>query len=324
MRVLVLVQGYPEVNDRYNMAYVHTRLLGYVARGIDVTVLNFACGEDYVYEGIPVISSATWKRTARDYPVLIAHAPNLRNHLRFLKRYGDHFSRWLFFFHGHEVLQKQNYYPPPYDYQPTQHPLWRVADRAYDFVKLKVLRPRIEHWLEQGHLELVFVSQWMQNAFFENVRVNEKLALPHSHIIPNAVHPRFLQEQWRPRAPFNADIITIRPLDNSKYAIDQVCELARSNPALRFHIFGHGNYFDHYLTPRNVVWLNRFLKPEEMMHLLPRYRCALMPTRLDAQGVMMCELASYGIPLMTSDLPICREMLAPFQRVAFWRITPSL
>lgn len=321
LRVLVLAQGYPSANDRYNLAYIHTRLLGYVQRGIEVCVLNFSAEQNHVYEGISVITEATWRKEKVPYQVLIAHAPNLRNHLRFLQRYGDAFPQWIFFFHGHEVLNKQSYYPEPYPYDAGQHFFWRVADRAYDFFKLRVLRPVFENWLQKGHLELVFVSAWMREAFFENVKANPELVTPHSHIIHNAVHPQFLSHTWKAQTPFNADCITIRPLDNPKYAIDQVCALARANPDLRFHIFGKGEYFHHNLLPQNIVWFNRFLTPEEMIHLLPRYRCAIMPTRLDAQGVMMCELASYGIPLITSDLPICREMLRHFSRVHYLKNT---
>lgn len=31
----------------------------------------------------------------------------------------------------------------------------------------------------------------------------------------------------------------------------------------------------------------------------------------------MCEFATYGIPLITSDIPICREMLADFDNVFY-------
>ncbi len=316
-RVLVLTQGYPSPNALYNMAYVHTRLLGYIERGIEVYVLNFSAQKDYLYENIPVITEQTWRQETKHYDVVIAHAPNLRNHIRFLQKYGERFERWFFFIHGHEVLYKQNYYPEPYPYDIKKNRTWRLIDNAYDVFKLRVLRVMLNKWLQKGRLQLVFVSEWMQNAFLENVKPNAKWINEYSHIIPNAVNPAFLKHTWQPRELPSADCITIRPLDKAKYAIDQVCALARANPNLRFHIFGEGNYFHHYLAPRNVVWFNRFLTPQEMVALLPNYRCAVMPTRLDAQGVMMCELASYGIPLITSDLPICREMLGSFARVHY-------
>lgn len=41
-----------------------------------------------------------------------------------------------------------------------------------------------------------------------------------------------------------------------------------------------------------------------------------MPTRTDAQGLMMCEMASFGIPLITSDIPVCHEIFDGFKNVA--------
>lgn len=320
--ILVLVQGYPSSSDRYNLAYVHTRLLGYLQAGVEVCVLHFGAQAAYCYEGVSVITEADYLAQGKSYQTLIAHAPNLRNHWRFLQGHGQAFPNWIFFFHGHEVLHKQNYYPAPYAYSPRQQAILRLADSLYDQLKLRILRHSFRKWLQQGHLQLVFVSQWMQDAFLSNLRLDQprdrERVLAHSQIIPNAVHPAFLSARWQLAQPLNADVITIRPLDNPKYAVDQVAELAHQHPHLRFDVFGRGAYFKHYPPPVNLTWHDRFLSPEEMLEVLPHYRAALMPTRLDAQGVMMCELASFGMPLITSDLPICREMLAAFARVHFW------
>lgn len=42
-----------------------------------------------------------------------------------------------------------------------------------------------------------------------------------------------------------------------------------------------------------------------------------MLTRRDTQGVMSCELVTYGIPLIMSDLPVCREIFGKIPSVAF-------
>ena len=42
-----------------------------------------------------------------------------------------------------------------------------------------------------------------------------------------------------------------------------------------------------------------------------------MLTRRDTQGVMSCELVTYGIPLITSDLPICHEIFDGVINVSF-------
>jgi glycosyltransferase involved in cell wall biosynthesis len=42
-----------------------------------------------------------------------------------------------------------------------------------------------------------------------------------------------------------------------------------------------------------------------------------MPTRTDAQGVMMCEMATFGMPVITSDMDVCHEVLGEFDNVRF-------
>ena len=42
-----------------------------------------------------------------------------------------------------------------------------------------------------------------------------------------------------------------------------------------------------------------------------------MLTKRDTQGVMSCELRTYGIPLVTSDLPICREIFDKISNVVY-------
>lgn len=50
---------------------------------------------------------------------------------------------------------------------------------------------------------------------------------------------------------------------------------------------------------------------------IDKSKCALMLTRRDTQGVMSCELATYGIPLITSDLPVCKEIFRNVPNVSF-------
>lgn len=319
--VLVLVQGYPSEADRYNLAYVHTRLLLYAAAGLQVRVLNFGARSSYRFEGIEVCCEADWQG-ARPGEILLSHAPNLRNHLRFLLRHAAAFRALVLFFHGHEVLLKAEHYPAPFAYDPGQRLHRRLLDQAYDRVKLRLWRSLLARWLPAGKLRLVFVSDWMRQAMQAGVEPDPWLLARYSEIIPNPVHPAFLAGQWQPASPRKADFITIRPLDNPKYGVDIVRQLAIEHPALRFEVYGRGRYFSHYPPPANLSWQDTWLDPEAMTGLLSQYGAALMPTRLDAQGVMMCELASFGMPVITSDLPVCREMLAGFPRCGY--LSPGL
>ena len=67
----------------------------------------------------------------------------------------------------------------------------------------------------------------------------------------------------------------------------------------------------------NITWVNKYMRQPEMLSYINLAKRALMLTRRDTQGVMACELATYGIPLITSDLPICREIFVDCPCVTF-------
>ena len=106
-------------------------------------------------------------------------------------------------------------------------------------------------------------------------------------------------------------------MDSSTYCIDLVCKLAENNPNFSFLIIGIGTFFRNRCKPNNITWIDKYLKHEDILNCVNHARCALMPTRRDTQGVMSCELVTYGIPLITSDLPVCREIFGKISSVAF-------
>ena len=61
--------------------------------------------------------------------------------------------------------------------------------------------------------------------------------------------------------------------------------------------------------------MQKFVNHDEIIELLNQSKCALMPTRTDAQGLMMCEMATFGIPVITSDIPVCHEVFDDFENV---------
>ncbi len=317
MRVLVLVQAYPSQEKPYNQAYVHARVLHYLKQGWQVEVLSFACQEQYLFEGVQVLPETVLNKQAHRYDVWVSHAPNLRNHLRLILKWRKYWQRLVWVIHGHEVLIKAHYYPPPYPWMPQKTGFKQVADRAYDALKVRILAKFLDHYLPRQKIQLIFVSQWMKEAFETGVKLSCPLSKNRFSIIANPVHPLFLQTEWQPPSHPAADFITLRPLDEPKYAVDLVYQLAQDNPNLQFHLYGQGRFFQYHPPLPNLTWFDRFCTQTEIPTLLANYRAALMPTRLDAQGVMACEMATLGIPVLTSDLPVCREMLKDFPRTGF-------
>lgn len=310
-KILVMVEDYPRKEKPYAMGYVHSRSIEYIKRGISVDVLSFSSSEDYTYEGVKIKSSRcniSWD----EYSVVISHAPNIKNHFKVLRKNIKKINKLVFFFHGHEIMKMNDYYPKPFPELANKKDLFKdMFSLIYDQVKLKYINYFIEK--NKRKIKCIFVSNWMKQTALTCLGVKE---LPvKDHVIPNPINTIFTNSNYN--NPKNKKVITIRPFDNPKYGVDLVLNVANKNPEFEFHIYGSGTYLDKVHIPKNVKVIKGFVEQKNIPSLLNDYEFALMPTRLDAQGVMMCEMATYGITTITSDLPVCFENLSDYNNVYF-------
>lgn len=306
--LLIVCQAYPNQKEPYKLMYAHTRNKEYVKQGLNVTVVSFSTKEEYTYEGIKVLPEGKVNKELLNRVDLVAcHAPNIRNHLRFLILNCLN-KKSLFFIHGHEVLDYTKYYFGRYD-----NKSFSTLRVIYEKFKLLTLRLFISKF--KAKLSFIYVSQWMKEHFYKNLKL--KIGELNETVINNSVDDIFLKKKWSAKCPKLYDFVTIRPLDEKKYAIDVVITLAKSNPEKNFLLYGKGNVFEYIDRPSNLEHKEVFLQPKDIPQVLDQAKAVLMPTRLDAQGVMVCEMASYGIPVVTSDIPICKEVLGSFNNVHF-------
>lgn len=86
-----------------------------------------------------------------------------------------------------------------------------------------------------------------------------------------------------------------------------VNNLAKVNPQYKFLVIGKGSFFQYYPKASNLEWLDKNLRHDEMIVLLNKSRCALMPTRVDSQGVSPVKWLHLVFLLLSSDLPVFYE-----------------
>ena len=186
----------------------------------------------------------------------------------------------------------------------------------YDIFKLKVWHHYFLANLKKS--KFIFVSNWMLEEFEKWVKIDRSELFDRYTITYNSVGRVFEKESYNTDKNKVYDFITIRSnLDGSKYCIDVVNRIAEENPNYKFLIIGRGEFFKYNKKSNNVEWINKNLRHDEMIDLLNKSNCALMPTRTDAQGVMACEMATFGIPLVTTDLPVCHEVFETFDNVQY-------
>lgn len=100
MKILVLAANYTKPQGPVSLHYIHSRNTVYVEMGIEVVVLSFAADSCYVIDGVKVITFQSYKSDFSHvtFDALVLHAPNLKNHYRFLLSYGNKFKRLFFSF----------------------------------------------------------------------------------------------------------------------------------------------------------------------------------------------------------------------------------
>lgn len=315
MKLLVLTADYPRPDGSHQRMYVHVRDLYYKAVGLDVTVLNFAARCPYEMDGIRVMDLASYQRDREQYDIAVSHASNLRNHYLFLKKYAGRFPSIVFFFHGHEILYLNRDYPEPYPYLKGRRIRKTILQDGYDHVKMALWKGYYQQLAPRSHF--VFVSRWIKDRFAQNIGLTDQELCGHCSIIHNSIGAAFEKNSYDWDREKAYDFITIRSdLDGAKYGVDLVVRLAEQQPDCRFLLIGRGRFFDHWPKPANLDWIDTTMDHKTMLDYIDRSRCGLLLTRQDTQGVMTCELAAYGIPVITSDLPVCHEFFDDMPNVA--------
>lgn len=303
MNVLVLVTDYPRPEGTHAYMFVHVRNKYYLENGIFPTVINFASKTCYEIDGIRVITKKQYADEKKSYDILISHASNVRNHFLFIKKYECYFKKIIFFFHGQEILRFRDAYPKPYEYMGGQSVFKTMLRNRYDDLKIVIWAHYYKKLQEKSCF--VFVSNWIKKQFSKNLNIPN---LKNQFVINNSVGSIFERYSYERDCIKEYDFITIRSnLDGSKYGIDIVCRYAHNNPDLKFLIIGKGKFFDYNILPPNVTLVKETLNHEQMISYLNKSKIGLLPTREDTQGVMTCEMITFGIPVITSNIEVCHE-----------------
>lgn len=317
MKVLVAVQSYPSTQkDPDALYFVHPRSLFYQKKGIDLDILSFKAKESYTHEGVTVLPTHKAQKALRsgEYDLFINHSPNVFSHIYFILKNLKYLKKVIFILHGHEILNVRQYYRMPYKYQKKLRLKW-IMRGLYDPIKIFVLGAFFKFLVKRKNTEFIFVSDHLRRLFFLTFPSLENAVFSKTHIISNPASRPFINSHYQPKNEYTADFITIRPLNRSEFLLDKLCELANNHPGHVFYILGKGDYFDHNEKPSNVIWDNNFLDQKDIPELLNNFKCALMLSAHDSQGVTSCEVATYGMPLITSNTPAAAEMFSGFSNV---------
>jgi glycosyltransferase involved in cell wall biosynthesis len=153
----------------------------------------------------------------------------------------------------------------------------------------------------------VFVSHWLKTAAENDL----KMSIVDSAVISNGIDTDLFCYRKK-QVDLRKRILVIRPFSAINYANDlsiQAILLLSKRPYfhdLQFTIYGEGYLFKQ-LTDRirqfpNVTLNNNFIENVSIPRIHEQHGIFLCPSRLDSQGVSLCEAMSSGLVAITSPV----------------------
>jgi glycosyltransferase involved in cell wall biosynthesis len=309
---LLLTNHYPSYSDLYRNAFVHSRVMAYRQRGVQVDVFRLREDEAVSYtefQNVDVITGSSealrGMLASGRYQHVLVHflSPAMWDVLK-------HFPeiRIVVWVHGAEI---QPWYRRDYNYGNEQERNRAKVDseRRMAFWR-NLLQP------PPPNLKLVFVSRY----FAEEVMEDLGLRLPDQtySIIHNPINTELFRYQPKPPEQ-RKKILSIRPYASRTYANDlsvaAILSLSKKPyfNELEFRMIGDGKLFDETVAPirqfSNVVIERRFLTQFEIAQLHKEYGVFLTPTRMDSQGVSRDEAMASGLVPITNAVAAIPEFV---------------
>ena len=321
MKFCVLTGQYPNSASPYRHGFVHTRNLWYRHFGHEVLVLVPAKQRtEYQYDGINVIEAPVQELMREmSHESIDTYCIHLLLHRMDKEVDAGLLYDWLlqskssvlFFIHGVETQKIwQSRRGDIKWYRP-----FTVARMLYrDFYLIKRMQKTLAEFLSQPSCQFIAPSKWMFEESFNTTGVNVGDS---GTVIPNGINTELFEftERWQDRHK----VLAIRPLTTqAKYAVDLFIDsAANANQEIHFHLYGDGSNeeverINSMITRANAdnFTLHRtFIKNTEIPALHQRYGVYGAVTRMDAQGVSMCEAMASGLPTVSFDITAIGEFI---------------
>lgn len=307
--ILVVTPGYPSIDNKYNSAFVHTRVKAYLKMNwkVDVLYINeFKSTHIYEFDGVKIVrSNFSFLRELlqnRKYSKILIHFFDQR-YANVLESIDLSDTFVYFYLHGAETLYRD--WPKiasPYFGGPA-----KITNELESLFKIKDYY--IRKYNNMKNAKWIFVTPWTKK------RCEELLDIKFNNydIIPCLVDTEIFS-YTKKNPELRKKIFVIRKFDDiNSYSLDTVAriilELSRRTffNDLQFDIYGDGALHETIIEPlkkfENVHIFKKFLTHKEIKKVHDEHGIALFPTRFDSQAVSSCEAASSGCAVITSNIP---------------------
>ncbi len=314
--ILLVTPGYPSLENKYNTAFVHTRVQAYkkANMNLDIAVINgLPETRIYDYEGIKVFAgNYGFLREIlqkRKYKKILVHFFD-NNYANIFDTIDLTQTQLFFYLHGADILYRDY---PKYASHYFESEI-DISDRQKEF---SLKDSCFKKYNNYPNVKWMFVSEFVKTRAEELLNIKFK----NSEIIPCYVDTSlFKYEKKDP--DLRKKIFILRKFTNDNcYALDidirVILELSTRSffKDLEFNIYGDGEMFDILTAPvqdfENVHLHREFLTHEDIKKIHDAHGIGLFASRFDTQGVSLCEAASSGCAVVTSKIPVITTYISP-------------
>lgn len=304
MEIGVITSRYPSQEDIYAHMWVHSRAKEFLKSGMLVTVFVPAnIDEKYTYEGVSVVLAPAGKiaQLIESFPLLYIHLLNIYPYPNLsgwpiYKSIMKNRIKCFMYLHGSEVQSTQRY---SFDYKRT---LYAYAVQYY---KKYIFLPRMRKFCQYVDTSGGFLSP--SNWMLDEASNELKLALTKVVICPNGIDTKLFTFNAKHR--LINKMVCVRPLSSKKYAVDQgIRILAKLPESYTLDIYGKGELKTELAdlakqlgVENRVTFVEKYIHRVDLPSLMSKYGTFIATTRMDAQGVIMCEAMAAGLLVLTSD-----------------------
>jgi len=310
-KFLVIVLNYPNENNIYGGMYIHSRVKGYIEKGLNVEVFSFNnnlfCNnskhEFYNYESVFVevgnLDKLKKKIENNRYEKILIHYSYWKV-LREVRKINLEIPI-IAWFHGFEII---GWYRRLYNFRMS-----RIFN-FFGYVVFNSLQRFFLHMFfkDDCHLEVVFVSKWLAEVALKDTHI-KKRNISYS-VISNPVDDKMFKYNEK-KEEDRLNIFTLKSFDSRNYANDitarVILKLSKKKyfNDLTFTICGKGRLWNKETKKlklfSNVILRNRFFSHSEIVDLHKNNGVVLMPSRQDTQGLSTCEAMSSGLVPISSN-----------------------
>ena len=290
LKVAILSPKYVS-KGRHSFAFVHARAKLYRQQGIDVRAFVLSKEtEIYEFEGIHVTRQPRMALSdsieAFHPDVLAIHYPS--HHLMGVVNKID--APKVAWVHGYEILWN-------FRFRSSKNRLDDIIKRVFVIPRECYKMFTVRKFLERMY-RCVFVSQWMLRSAEKHSFRTYKNAV----VIPNPVDTKLFDY----KKPHRWDrAVSLRSFDNTKYGLDIAIKAFSNLPEATLTIYGKGRFFDRYKRMAERLNANAVLIDETVEHnrvpdVFHQYGFFIAPSRVEAQGLAMCEAMACGLPVIAT------------------------